>query len=273
MNVPTISYGTGTKWFSRAENPNEQLNQELIDAIVNAIKAGYRHIDTAEIYGTEREVGIAIKQSGIDRSELFIVTKVNKSIQDPIRALQRSLERLQLEYVDLYLIHDPFCITDLESTWKTMEQLVDAGKTRGLGVSNFRIEDFEKIKNSRIKPVVNQIEFHVYLQQLELVAYMKEHGIQMEAYGSLVPLRYHPGPTDPIIEKLSKKYNKEPEQILIRWTRQLGFVAVTTSSKPERMALMLDTEFVMEQEDMDLVSQSGLGEQYRHFWAAKFPSK
>jgi diketogulonate reductase-like aldo/keto reductase len=271
-HVPTIGYGTGTKWFSKAENSNEhsELNEELIDSIVTAIRCGYRHIDTAEIYGTEREVGIAIKKSGIDRKELFLTTKVNRSIQDPITAMDRSLKRLQVDYVDLYLIHDPFCVQDLPATWTKMESLVNEGKTRAIGVSNFRIQDFELIKDSKVKPIVNQIEFHAYLQQPELVQYMKEHGVQVEAYGSLVPLRYHPGPVDPIIQELAQKYNKEPEQIMIRWIRQLGHIAVTTSSKETRMKSMLDTEFEIDGDDVDRISKAGEGIHYRRFWAAKF---
>ena len=199
---------------------------------------------------------------------------MNTSIDDPAKAMDESLERLGLDYVDMYLIHDPFCVKDMKASWKAMELLVAAGKTKYIGVSNFRVQDFKLFEDAAIKPIVNQIEYHAYLQQPELLSYMHQHGIQVEAYGALLPIvKQQGGPVDAVVQELANKYGRTPEQILIRWVRFQGHVAVTTSSKVERMQGMLDTDFHFEEADATCISQAGEGLTIRRFWATQYPKE
>lgn len=179
----TIAYGTGTRWFKRnADNP---LDTDLIDSVKLAVKTGFKHIDCAEVYGNEVEVGIALRDT--PRESLFITSKLLASIKDPIAAAKRSIEKLNCKYLDLYLIHAPFFNLEshgieIEQAWPLMESLVTQGIVKEIGVSNFRIKDLKRILAiCKIKPAVNQIEFHPYLQSELLVLFCKENGILVSA--------------------------------------------------------------------------------------------
>ncbi|KAJ3221255.1 hypothetical protein HK099_003663 [Clydaea vesicula] len=281
--IPAIAFGIGTKFF-RGQDQNhapDDLDFKITEAVKTALKTGYTHLDNAEVYGNELEVGLALHDPNVKRSDLYITSKLLKNIKDPKNALNESLQRLNTSYLDLYLIHAPFFSEEshgisLEDAWKQLEGLVDAGVVKSIGVSNFRIRDLERIlKICRIKPTVNQIEYHAYLQSRELVQFCKENQILVAAYGPLTPIFRKPdGPLGAVLEKLSKKYSVKPEIILLRWVYQQGILVVTTSSNPERQKEVLSyfqenkdkQEFALSTEDMDEISTVGATHNYRHFW-------
>lgn len=183
-SLPMLGYGVGTAWGKKEE---AKTDQAIVDAVKMAMGLGYYHLDGAESYKNEKELGQGIKESGVDRSKLFVTTKaMDPSAGGVESALKESLKKLQLDYVDLYLIHSPFWAKseqDLQSAWADMEGLQKAGLAKTIGVSNYRPQDLEAIlKTATIKPAVNQIEFHPYLQRTELLEFHKKHGIATTAY-------------------------------------------------------------------------------------------
>jgi diketogulonate reductase-like aldo/keto reductase len=185
-----------------------------------ALELGYRHIDTAKVYGNETDVGIAVRNSRINREEIFITTKLWNSDQgydNALRAIENSLQRLGLSYVDLYLIHWPVKGKNVE-TWKAMIKILKDGKSRAIGVSNYSIDELkETIQISDIIPAVNQVEFHPFLYQNDLMDFCKNNGIQIESYSPLTRgkmLNHH------LLKAISNKYGKTTAQILIRWNLQ-----------------------------------------------------
>lgn len=224
-------------------------------AIVNAVEAGYRLIDTASKYQNEEGVGRGIKAAGVPREELFITTKIWNNAQrlgDIEGAFNRSLERLQLDYVDLYLIHWPVigCYPD---TWKALERIYQSGRTRAIGVSNFSIHDLMYLKNnSTITPAVNQIEFHPYFNQSELVSYCQANNIAVQAYAPLARGAYL---EDNTIKDIGKKYNKTSAQIGLRWSVQKGISVIPKSSKRDRIIENANIfDFSLTDYEMDLIN-------------------
>lgn len=225
---------------------------ECEEAVLNAIKAGYRHIDTASAYGNERAVGKAIKRSNVSREELFITTKLwvsDTNYEGAKKAFEKSLEKLGVEYVDLYLIHQPY--NDYYGAWRALEELYNEGKIRAIGVDNFtqeRLADF--ITFNKIKPAVNLIEANPLYQRHEDLAYMQEKEIQMEAWSPLAAGKDNLF-TNPILLELSKKYNKSVAQIVLRWLfqRKIISVAKTThfNQMKENIAIF---DFVISENDM-----------------------
>ncbi|KAJ3307686.1 hypothetical protein HDU76_004441 [Blyttiomyces sp. JEL0837] len=286
LPVPVIAYGTGTKWYagpSGNDRTIDQISRELVDAIKKALYQGFIHIDTAEVYGNEMEVGVALseflKETGVPRSDIFITTKVYPGIADVTKAMEDSLKRLgpAVEgYVDLYLIHAPFwdkSKATLQEAWQKMEGLVSAGKTRSIGVSNFRIQDFEEIaKFSRIPPSCNQIEFHPYLQAVELTTYMKQHNIRPAAYGPLTPITFSQiqnNKVKDVVERIAKsKGNGVTEgQVLQAWSLKMGYIVVTTSAKEERMKEYLKVQGVeLSDKEVEEICEAGKGQEIRKFW-------
>ncbi|KAL0476667.1 hypothetical protein AKO1_006140 [Acrasis kona] len=273
--VPRVAYGTGTAWFK--SNANE-LDQKLINSVKDAIKAGFVHIDTAEMYNTEREVGEAIKQSGIKRDELFLTTKIYKSLQTLEDRFDEQLKDLQVDFVDLYLIHSPYVNSkkyhgpggDIKEYWKRMEKLVSSGKTKSIGVSNFQIEHLKEILSiATIKPVVNQIEYHPYLLQEDLIKFCNDNDIKIEAYSPLTPLTDKKGgKVEAVVNELGEKYSKSPLQILLKWSTQKGAVAVTTSSKTDRLKESVNiADFELTNEELEKISDAGRGTTIRKYWA------
>lgn len=223
-------------------------------AVEYALKIGYRHIDTAKIYGNETDVGRAVKQSGIDRDEIFITTKVWNSDQgydSTIKACNTSLKCLGLDYINLYLIHWPIKGMNNE-TWKAMTQLLKEGKVRAIGVSNYMINHLEEIiYNSDIVPAVNQVEFHPFLYQHELLHFCESRGIQLEAYS---PLARAKRLQNPEILKLAKKYDKTSAQILIRWGLQHELVVIPKSIHYDRIKQNAEVfDFHLGTEDMTVM--------------------
>ncbi|KAL3433156.1 NADP-dependent oxidoreductase domain-containing protein [Aspergillus tetrazonus] len=273
-SIPVIGYGTGTAWFKKKGDTS--INRDLVESIKTAIRLGYHHLDSAEVYGTERELGVAIKECGVPREQLFVTTKVNQNIANIPKALEDSLEKLQLSYVDLYLIHQPFFAkspTELQDAWTAMEKVKEAGKTRAIGVSNFLESHLETIlESARIPPAINQIEYHPYLQHGSLVSYHERKGIAVASYGPLTPVtRAKGGPLDPLLSELADKYGVGEGEILLRWSLYRGAVAITTSGKESRLTTYLNVfKFQLTHEEVHKISRIGDQKHYRGFWSDKF---
>jgi methylglyoxal/glyoxal reductase len=220
-------------------------------AVRYALKIGYRHIDTAQLYGNEADVGRAVMESGINREEIFITTKVWNSYQgydSTLQACEGSLRRLGLSYVDLYLIHWPVeGVSD--ETWRAMIKLWRQGKAQAIGVSNYTISQLmEILQNSDVVPAVDQVEFHPFLYQQELLRFCRNNRIQLEAYSPLTrgnKLNY------PIIAEVARKYDKTPAQILIRWSLQHDVIVIPKSIHKDRIRENSQVfDFQLEPEDM-----------------------
>jgi diketogulonate reductase-like aldo/keto reductase len=209
--------------------------QETIQAIHWALEAGYRHIDTATLYYNERSVGDAVRTSGIKREEIFITTKVwnsDQGYQNTLDAFHSSLEKLQMEYVDLYLIHWPVQGKFIE-TWNALEELYEQKLVKAIGVSNFlphHIKEIVKLRGNT--PMVNQIEFHPYLVQPGLLKYCRENNIQVEAWSPILKGRVN---DIPLLQQLGRKYGKSPVQITLRWDLQKGIVTIPKSVRKDRI--------------------------------------
>lgn len=219
-----------------------------------ALKIGYRHVDTASLYGNESDVGKALLQSGLQREEVFITTKVWNSEQGydtTLQACKRSLVRLGLSYVDLYLIHWPVQGMG-EETWKAMIRILEEGKARAIGVSNYTIVDLKEILyNSDVVPVVNQVEFHPFLYQKELLRFCQNNKIQLEAYS---PLTRGKRLNHPMIVKIAKKYSKTPAQVLIRWSLQHDTVVIPKSIHEDRISANCQVfDFRLQSDDMNVL--------------------
>ncbi len=222
--------------------------------IMDAFKSGYRHIDTAKVYGNERTVGEAVRQCGIPREEIFVTTKLWNSDQGfdtSISAFNESLKQLGLDYIDLFLVHWPLEDVRVDS-WKALETLYEGGSLRSIGVSNFMIDHLEElIEQSSIIPAVNQVELHPYNYQhrKDLVEFCQSIGTQVEAYA---PLTRGQRLNDQKLVKKAEKYGKTPAQILIRWSLQKDFIVIPKSANIDRVEENLKVfDFSIESTDMD----------------------
>lgn len=225
---------------------------ECEEAVLKAIQAGYRHIDTASAYGNEKAVGKAIKRCGIPREELFVTTKLwisDTNYEGAKKAFEKSLQNLGTDYVDLYLIHQPY--NDYYGAWRALEELYNEGKIRAIGVDNFtqeRLADF--ITFNKIKPAINLIEANPLYQRHEDFAYMQEKEIQMEAWSPLAAGKDNLF-TNPILLELSKKYNKSVAQIVLRWLFQRKIISVAKKTHFNQMKENIDIfDFVISENDM-----------------------
>ncbi|MFC5531114.1 aldo/keto reductase [Cohnella yongneupensis] len=227
-----------------------EAGEETERAVLAALEAGYRSIDTASLYKNEKSVGQAIRSSGIPREEVFVTTKVWNSEQgyeSTIASFHNSLRQLEMDYVDLFLVHWPV-VDKYKETYRAIEDLYVQGKIKAIGVSNFQIHHLEDLMNvCRIKPMVNQVELHPLLTQKKLLAFCRKEGIQLESWRPLMN-----GNLDVLLlAELAKKYGKTPAQIALRWQLQLGIVTIPKSVRPERIrenASLYD--FALEPEDI-----------------------
>lgn len=224
--------------------------------VCDAIAAGYRSIDTASAYLNERAVGRAIRRSGVPREELFITTKLwvqDAGYESTKRAFAKSLERLQLDYLDLYLIHQPF--GDVYGSWRAMEELYREGAVRTIGVSNFQPDRLvDLILHNEVVPAVNQVETHPFCQQTEAAAVMASEGVQIESWAPFAEGRNNLFGNGTLVS-LAAKYRKSVAQVVLRWLIQRGVVVIPKSVRPERMAENIDVfDFHLAPEDMDLIA-------------------
>lgn len=225
---------------------------ECEKCVLEALKVGYRHIDAAQIYKNEEEVGNAISKCGIPREELFITNKIwvcNYGYKKAKESIDRSLKRLKTDYIDLMLIHRPYA--NYKGAWKALEEGVKEGKIRSIGLSNFNVKETESIlAMATIKPVVNQIECHPYGQQKEMRAYLKEKDIAVEAW---FPIGHGDKQllTDPVLSEIAQKYGKTVAQVILRWHVQVENITFPKSVKPERIKENFDIfDFELSQDDM-----------------------
>lgn len=228
--------------------------QEVVDSVKKAIQTGYRSIDTAAVYKNEEGVGAAIKAVDLPREELFVTSKVwndDQGYESTLNAFEVSLKKLGLDYLDLYLIHWPVK-GKYKDTWKALEKLYKEGKVRAIGVSNFQIHHLQDLMaDSEVKPMVNQVEFHPYLTQKELLSFCKKEGIQLEAWS---PLMQGEVVNVPLLKELAEKYGKTPAQITLRWDLQNGVVTIPKSVKAHRIKENADVfDFELSQEDMERI--------------------
>lgn len=230
-------------------------------AVTDALAVGYRLIDTAAAYFNEEAVGAAIKKSGIPREELFITTKLwiqDAGYENAKKAFQVSLDKLGLDYIDLYLIHQP--MNDYYGSWRAMEELYEEGKVRAIGVCNFYPERLADLcLNARIKPMVNQVELHPFFAQTGALGTMKEFGVQPEAWGPMAEGK-HGIFTHPVLTEIGTKYGKTAAQVALKWNAQRGVVIIPKSVHKERMEENLDIwNFGLSDEDMEVIGALDLG--------------
>ena len=234
-----------------------QVGETVCEQCVrDAIAAGYRSIDTASAYLNERAVGRAIRRSGVPREELFITTKLwvqDAGYESTKRAFAKSLERLQLDYLDLYLIHQP--VGDVYGSWRAMEELYREGAVRAIGVSNFQPDRLvDLILHNEVVPAVNQVETHPFCQQAEAAAVMASEGVQIESWAPFAEGRNNLFGNGTLVS-LAAKYRKSVAQVVLRWLIQRGVVVIPKSVRPERMAENIDVfDFHLAPEDMDLIA-------------------
>ncbi|MFB9843571.1 aldo/keto reductase [Mucilaginibacter ginsenosidivorans] len=224
-------------------------------SVIDAIETGYRLIDTAESYMNEEAVGKAIKASGVAREELFITTKLwinSNGYEGAKKAFERSLKKLQLDYLDLYLIHQPY--GDVYGEWRALEELYKAGKVRSIGVSNFHSDRLiDLIIHNEIVPAVNQVETHPFHQQNEAQQFMKDNNVQIESWGPFAEGKnniFH----NELLQAIASKYEKSIAQVILRWLTQRGVVAIPKSVRRERMAENFNSlDFELSSEDMESI--------------------
>lgn len=255
VNIPALGLGV-----YQAES-----GRETERAVLDALDLGYRHIDTAKAYGNEKDVGRAIKKSGIPREEVFITTKLwntDHGYDQTKRAFDESRSDLGVDYIDLYLIHWPVEGLRGES-WRAMVELLERGDCRSIGVSNYTINHLEELlASSSIVPAVNQVEFSPFLYQRELLRFCRQKGIQLEAYSPLTQGKRLDHPT---LVALARKHGKTPAQILIRWAIEHDLVVIPKSVRRSRIEENADVfDFSIVREDMALLDS--LDEGFRTCW-------
>jgi 2,5-diketo-D-gluconate reductase A len=254
--TPTVKLNNGVEMpilgFGVFQVPDPD---ECERSVYDAIQTGYRLIDTAASYMNEEAVGKAIKRSGVPREELFITTKLwvhDAGYDNTKKAFDRSLNKLQLNYLDLYLIHQPY--NDVHGAWRAMEELYEAGQIRAIGVSNFQPDRvMDLISYNKIVPAVNQIETHPFHQQIETQKFLQENGVQHESWGPFAE-----GKNDlfknELLLSIGKKYNKSIAQVVLRWLTQRGIVAIPKSVRKERMEENFNIfDFQLSNEDLQAI--------------------
>jgi 2,5-diketo-D-gluconate reductase A len=235
-----------------------QINaQDTRAATLEALKVGYRHIDTAEMYGNEREVAEGIRDSGVARADVFVTSKLDNGFHahnDALAAFDRSLEVMKFEYLDLFLIHWPLpAVGDFVETWKALEEISRSGRVRAIGVSNFQAHHIERLAaETTVMPAVNQIEIHPYFTQDDLRAFDTAHGIATEAWS---PIAQGQVLDDPTIVPIAERLSRTPAQVTLRWHIQRGEIVFPKSTTPKRIAENFALfDFELTDEDMAAIT-------------------
>ncbi|KIP12225.1 hypothetical protein PHLGIDRAFT_62065, partial [Phlebiopsis gigantea 11061_1 CR5-6] len=268
-SIPWLAFGSGTALYGK----------DASDAVAAAIRAGFRHIDAAQMYANEEHVGAGVAAAGVPRAELYITTKLHvlpagKTVRD---TLVESLAKLRVDYVDLFLIHMPNAHPDLQATWRDVEALQKEGLTRTIGVSNFQPEHLAQIfEVATIPPAVNQIEYHPYVfkASTELIAVHDKHKIVTTSYGGLTPIiRVQGGVLDPVLEKIARRVASSTGQsvtqgqVLQLWLRKKGIPCITTTGKQERLKEHLAVGSLpdLTEEEVAAIERVGSTVHYRAF--------
>ena len=251
-----VTLSNGVKMPQLGYGVYQVTRDECERCVSDALKVGYRHIDTAQSYFNEEEVGEAIKKSGIPREEIFITTKVwieHYGYEECRKSVLESMRKLQVEYIDLVLLHQPF--SDYYGAWRALEELYAEGKLKAIGVSNFYPDRLVDLCNfARIKPMVNQVETHPFNQQTEANKWMNKYSVIYEAWA---PFGEGRGGlfTNPALQKIGAKYNKTVAQVILRWHIQRGIVVIPKSTHIERMEQNFDVfDFTLSDEDMKTIA-------------------
>lgn len=246
VKMPILGYGV-----------YQVTKDECKECVLNALKAGYRSIDTAQSYFNEEEVGEAIKESGIPREEIFLTTKVwieHYGYENAKASVLESMKKLQTEYLDLVLLHQPF--GDAYGAWRALEELYEAGKIRAIGISNFYVDRMVEFVNfNRIKPMITQMEVHIFNQQKQLKEYADKYEVQLEAWA---PFGEGRGGTfdNEMIKSIGDKYGKTTAQVMLRWHIQRGVVVIPKSTHYERMVENFNVfDFELSEEDMNVIAK------------------
>jgi len=256
VKIPVLGLGT---WLID--------DDKVADAVVNAVKIGYRHIDTAELYGNERGVGEGIRKCGLPRNELFVTTKLAaeyKEYEGAKKAIQKSLDLLDIDYIDLMVIHSPQPWDNFRdghhyeegnlAAWKALEEFYQAGKIKAIGVSNFEKVDIENLlAHGTVKPMVNQVLAHVTNTPFELIDYCKSKDIVVEAYS---PLGHGEIMKNPALIKMADTYHVSVPQLCIRYALQLGLVPIPKTTNPDYMRNNASVDFEISDEDMEILKKS-----------------
>ncbi|HFK1452236.1 TPA: aldo/keto reductase [Bacillus pacificus] len=257
QSTTTLHNGVEMPWFGLGVFKVED-GPELVEAVKSAIKAGYRSIDTAAIYGNEKAVGegirAGIKEAGISREDLFITSKVwnsDQGYETTLAAYEESLKKLELDYLDLYLVHWPV-EGKYKDTWRALETLYKEKRVRAIGVSNFQIHHLQDVlADADMKPMINQVEYHPRLTQKELQAFCKEQGIQMEAWSPLMQGQLLDNET---LQAIAEKHGKTTAQVILRWDLQNGVITIPKSTKEHRIIANADVfNFELTKEDMEKI--------------------
>ena len=257
LTVPNVRLNNGVEIPQLGFGVFQIKPEDTVEAVTTALEVGYRHIDTAEMYRNEKEVGEAIAGSGIDRSEIFVTSKLNNNkhdVDDALAAFDQTLTDLRLDRIDLFLIHWPLPkVGNFVDTWKALERVYQDGRARAIGVSNFQPHDLRRLhQESTVVPAVNQIELHPYLTQDELRAFDAEHGIATEAWS---PIAKGGVLEDATITDLANSYGKTSAQVVLRWHIQLGNIVFPKSVKQGRMRENFEIfDFELTDTHMSLIS-------------------
>ena len=266
--VPTIDLNNGQTIPQLGFGVFQIDPAETADAVRQALEIGYRHIDTAEMYGNEAGVGQGVRDAGLDRGEVFITSKLNNGFHEPDdarRAFDQTLTELGTDHVDLFLIHWPLPTLyggDFVSTWKTLEEFYRDGRARSIGVSNFQVNHLRRLaQEADVVPAVNQIEVHPYLLNSEVRAYGAEHGIATEAWS---PIAQGGVLGDPAITAVAERLGRTPAQVTLRWHVQRGDIIFPKSTTPSRIQENFELfDFELTEDDMVGISALDRGEQGR----------